>query len=86
MSWTFADVTALAKKVVDGVIADEPEINTIATMAGILPEVAMAEKGLPILALGLQVIAQETGKTPGQVFADVISHFLSHPDIQGAGA
>lgn len=71
---TAAGIIDIGNKIVEGVVDHEGLINTIAGMAGILPEVSLAEKALPILQLILQFLEQETGKGPLEVFKDLISH------------
>lgn len=71
---TAANILTIANNIVQGVTDHEGLINTIAGMAGILPEVSLAEKALPMLAAVLQFMQQETGKGLLEVFQDLLNH------------
>ena len=69
-----ADIAKIGSGIVEGVIDHEGLINMIATAAGIMPAVALAEKALPLIAAALNFMAQEAGKSPMDVFGDLVKH------------
>ena len=74
MTISIADLAKTAENIVEGVIEHEGLINTIAGAVGILPQVALAEKALPLLAGVLKFMQQETGKDLIDVFGDLLGH------------
>ena len=70
---TIADIEKAASNIVAGVIDHEGLINTIAGAVGILPEVALAEKFLPLVAGVLQYM-QGNGSSLQQAFQDLVNH------------
>jgi hypothetical protein len=74
MTLKVADIEALAVTTLNGVVARESEINIVAGMAGILPEVTVAEHVVPLVVVALQFMQQESGKTLLQTAEDFISH------------
>jgi hypothetical protein len=76
MTFSIADVEALGLKIIQSVEDHEGVINTIAGMAGVLPEVSMAEKMLPGIAGVFQFMQQETGKSLLTVVEDWINHAI----------
>lgn len=74
MSIDIAAIEKTAAAIVNGIIEHEGLINTVATLTGVMPAVAVAEKALPFVAGILQFLQQETGKSLTQVFADFLSH------------
>jgi hypothetical protein len=74
MSFTVSDLETLSENVLQGIVSRETQINIVAGMAGILPEVTIAEHVLPLAIAALQFMQQETGKTLLQVAEDFISH------------
>lgn len=71
---TPANIITLVSNIVRGVEEHEGLINTIAGMAGILPEVSLAEKALPAIVAVLTFLQEETGKAPLDVFRDFLNH------------
>lgn len=83
----------IANNILTGVADHEDLINTIAGLAGVGPEVALAEKALPMVAAALKFMQSETGKGPVDVFHDFLNHItpsqpnstaLSENNTQGA--
>ena len=81
---TAASIVSIGENILQGITDHEGLINTIAGLAGIGPEVSMAEKLLPLLITVLQFLEQETGKGLVQVVEDLISHVT--PGQSGAPA
>ena len=71
---TIADLEKTAEQIVANLIDHETSINFIAGMVGILPEVAIAEKALPMIMGLLKFMQQETGKSLPEVFTDLMNH------------
>jgi hypothetical protein len=69
-----SDLLTIAQTIIRNIEDHEDSINFIAGMAGILPEVALAEKALPMIAAVLQFMQEQTGKSLIEVFQDVLSH------------
>lgn len=69
-----ADIEKAAEQIIKNVQEHEGSLNFIAGLAGILPEVQLAEKALPLLVQGLHLIEQETGKSPLDAFKDLVDH------------
>ncbi len=74
MSISLADIEKTASAIIQGISEHQTLINMIATSVGIMPEVALAEKALPMIAGILQFMQQESGKSLPDVFADLMSH------------
>lgn len=74
MTISIAEIEKTAESIVNNIIDHETSINLIAGMVGILPEVAVAEKALPIIAGVLQYMQGTSGKSLIQVFGDLMSH------------
>ena len=74
MAVTLADIEKIGASVIEGIIDHEGLINTVAGAAGILPQVLMAEKLLPLVAGLLQFGEAETGKGLLQIVQDFVSH------------
>ena len=68
------NLLSIGTKILDGVVDHEHLINTIAGLAGVGPEVALAEKALPMVAATLKFLQQETGKGPLAAFKDFMDH------------
>jgi hypothetical protein len=74
MAINIADIEKTAANIVNGIIEHETLINMIATTVGIMPAVAIAEKGLPFIVGVLQFLQQESGKPWTEVIADFFAH------------
>lgn len=74
MTLSLTDLEKTAEQIIENVIDHETTINAIAGMVGILPEVTLAEKFLPMVAGALQFMQQESGKPLTQVFIDFMNH------------
>src|SRR6266702_6915772 len=93
---TIADVETAAANIIKGVTEHEGLINMIAGAVGILPEVALAEKLLPLLAGVLQIMQGSGGKSLIEVFEELVNHVTpglpnspvlsgQDPSAQGSG-
>jgi len=71
---TIADLEKTAEAIIQGVIDHEGLINTAASFAGVLPEVLFAEKALPAIIVALRLMREESGKSWGEVFTDLMNH------------
>jgi hypothetical protein len=74
MTISLSDLEKTGAQIIQNVIDHEGTINLIAGAVGILPEVTMAEKFLPMIAGALQFMQQESGKGLIDVFSDFMSH------------
>lgn len=74
MTVSIANLESTGIQIVQNVIDHEGTINMIAGMVGIAPEVAFAEKFLPMLVGTLKFMQQETGKGLADVFNDLMNH------------
>lgn len=83
---TIADIEKTAENIIQGVIDHEGLINTIASLTGLMPAVAIAEKALPFIAGILQFLQQESGKSLPEVLGDFFTHNTpSKPNIPVLG-
>src|SRR5258708_36912143 len=73
---TITDLETTASNIVKGVMEHEMLINTIAGAVGILPEVELAEKLLPLIAGVLQVMQGQSGKSLLDVFGELVNHVV----------
>ena|SRR6266436_5650542 len=73
---TVTDLEKAAQNVIQGVMDHEMLINMIAGAVGILPEVALAEKLLPLLAGVLQVMQGQGGGSLMDVFGQLVNHIV----------
>jgi hypothetical protein len=71
---TAANLMTIAENILQGVESHQGLINSIAGMAGILPEVSLAEKALPMVCAVLQFMQEESGKGLLEVFQDLLNH------------
>jgi hypothetical protein len=71
---TAANLMTIAGNILQGVESHQGLINSIAGMAGILPEVSLAEKALPMVCAVLQFMQEESGKGLLEVFQDLLNH------------
>lgn len=74
MAVNIADLETTAIQIVQNVIDHESSINFIAGMMGVLPEVVLAEKFLPMLVGTLKFMQQSTGKPLTDVMGDLMNH------------
>ena len=72
------DIEKAAEQALQAAIDHEGIINSIATMTGILPQVSLIEKSLPIGVALLQFAEQETGKPPLDILKDFLDHMLQY--------
>jgi hypothetical protein len=83
---TISDLEKTAQMIVDNIIDHETSINFIAGMMGIGPEVAIAEKFLPMIAGLLQFLQQSTGKPLIEVLPDLMNHITpGEPNLPSLG-
>jgi hypothetical protein len=74
MTVTAAGLESTGIAIVENIIDHEGSINMIAGMVGILPEVAFAEKFLPMIVGALKFMQEETGKSMAEVASDLMNH------------
>ncbi|SRR5260221_8142051 len=95
---TVADLEKAAQNIVQGVMDHEGLINIVAGAVGILPEVALAEKLLPLIAGVLQYMQGQGGGSlqdvfkqlvntvvPGQPNSPILTGPSQDPSAQGSG-
>ena len=71
---SIADLEKTGEQIVQNLLDHQASINFIAGMMGIGPEVALAEKALPLLVGVLKFMQQESGKSLTEVFSDLMNH------------
>jgi len=74
MAISITDLGTTAGNIIQGITEHEALINMIAGAVGILPEVALAEKFLPMIAGLLQFMGQQSGKSLPDVVTEVMNH------------
>src|SRR5258707_6130868 len=83
---TITDFETTASNIVKGVMEHEMLINTIAGAVGVLPEVELAEKLLPLVAGVLQFMQGQGGGNLMDVFNQLVNHIVpGQPNSQILG-
>ena len=71
---TAVDLEKTGQQIVESIIDHEGTINMIAGMVGILPEVAFAEKFLPMIVGALKFMQEQSGKSLAEVAGNLMDH------------